>query len=352
MSIQVSSLNRREALAAGAASAGLLIATRLRHPEDARAAAACATVTPAGEIGPYFVEEKLHRSDITTDSATGTAVAGVPLTLNWTLLDESNSCAAFSGVQVDVWHASPAGLYSDESVENTVGKTYLRGYQVSDANGGVTFKTVFPGWYSGRTPHIHVRFRTFDSSGTATYDFLTQIMFNESDIATVYAVAPYSSRPNRDTTNAGDHVYQAEDSAGDPAILAMTGNTTDGYVGTFTFGLVPSGSSTSTTTTTADTTVLAACSSAKITKTLLGARTLTLRLTTQEDTAVALKLRRGSKVLKSKKARSITAGTHTLKVALPKTLAAGRITIDMTFVDAAGNRKHIAKIRKVPALAA
>lgn len=80
MSIQSSSLNRREALAAGAASAGLLIATRLRHPEDAGAAAACATVTLAGEIGPYFVEEKLNRSDITTDSATGTAVAGVPPT--------------------------------------------------------------------------------------------------------------------------------------------------------------------------------------------------------------------------------------------------------------------------------
>ncbi|MEA2171109.1 MAG: hypothetical protein QOF76_4409 [Solirubrobacteraceae bacterium] len=176
----------------------------------------------------------------------------------------------------------------------------------------MTFKTVFPGWYSGRTPHIHVRFRTFDSSGTATYDFLTQIMFNESDIAAVYAVAPYSSRPNRDTTNASDHVYQAEDSAGDPAILSMTGNTTDGFVGTFTFGLVPSGSATTTTTTTAaDISVLAACNSAKITKTLLEARTLTLKLTTKEDTAVALKLRRGSKVLKRRsrhRARAATFG--------------------------------------------
>ena len=57
---------------------------------------------------------------------------------------------------MDIWHADAAGVYSDESVEGTEGLTYLRGYQVTDANGLVIFKTMFPGWYSGRTVHIHV----------------------------------------------------------------------------------------------------------------------------------------------------------------------------------------------------
>jgi protocatechuate 3,4-dioxygenase beta subunit len=72
----------------------------------------------------------------------------------------SSGCSALAGAQVDVWHADAAGVYSDEAVKNTTGQTYLRGYQITDSNGVVTFKTVIPGWYSGRTIHIHVMIRT------------------------------------------------------------------------------------------------------------------------------------------------------------------------------------------------
>src|SRR5258705_4715165 len=60
---------------------------------------------------------------------------------------------------------TPLRLYSDESVENTVGQTFLRGHQITDSNGAVTFKTIIPGWYSGRTVHIHVMIRTLATSG-------------------------------------------------------------------------------------------------------------------------------------------------------------------------------------------
>jgi protocatechuate 3,4-dioxygenase beta subunit len=60
---------------------------------------------------------------------------------------------------VDVWHTDAAGIYSDESIENTTGQTFLRGYQITDSNGAVTFKTIVPGWYSGRTIHIQVMIR-------------------------------------------------------------------------------------------------------------------------------------------------------------------------------------------------
>ena len=72
-----------------------------------------------------------------------------------------------------------AGI-SDESVENTTGQTFLRGYQITDSNGAVTFKTVVPGWYSGRTIHIHVMIRTLSSSGSVLTEFTTQLFFDQT----------------------------------------------------------------------------------------------------------------------------------------------------------------------------
>jgi hypothetical protein len=140
-------VNRRSFVrGAGAAGAGLLVATRtpvasLFGSADAAAASACASLTPAKTIGPYFVEEKLNRSDITTDPATGAVTTGVPLRLAPTLVNEDDGCSPLAGAQVDIWHADPSGKYSDESVEGTSGKKYLRGYRVTGSDGKVAFKT-------------------------------------------------------------------------------------------------------------------------------------------------------------------------------------------------------------------
>jgi protocatechuate 3,4-dioxygenase beta subunit len=170
--------------------------------------AAC-VLTPELTVGPYFVDEKLNRSDLTTNSKDTNVTNGVPLAqLIYIMEYSSNTCTPLAGAQVDVWHADAAGVYSDESVENR--QTFLRGYQLTDSNGLAAFKTIFSGWYSGRTVHIHVMIRTDSSSGGTTFEFTTQLFFDPALILTVMAKAPYNTRGNPDTTNATDNIYNIE----------------------------------------------------------------------------------------------------------------------------------------------
>ena len=111
--------------------------------------------------GPYWVEEQLNRSDIRQDPSNGTTKAGTPLTLQINVYQSNTSgCVPVSNAMVDIWHCDAAGLYSDEAANNTVGQKFLRGFQMTDSNGTVTFTTIYPGWYNGRAVHIHVRVRT------------------------------------------------------------------------------------------------------------------------------------------------------------------------------------------------
>jgi len=190
-------------------------------------------LTPELTVGPYYVDEKLNRSDLTADTTDTNVTNGVPLTLQMFIMQYSSSgCSALSGAQVDVWHADAGGVYSDESVENTVGQTYLRGYQTTDSNGLVTFKTIFPGWYSGRTVHIHVMIRTFSSSGAQTFEFTTQLFFDPALTLTIMAKAPYNTRGNPDTTNATDSIYNSE------TLLSLASATSgSGYTTSITVGV-------------------------------------------------------------------------------------------------------------------
>ena len=90
-----------------------------------------------------------------------------------------------------------------------MGQTYLRGYQTTDAKRLVTFKTIFPGWYSGRTVHLHVMIRTFSSSGMATFEFTTQLFFDPALTLTIMGTRPYNTRGNPDTTNSSDNIYNS-----------------------------------------------------------------------------------------------------------------------------------------------
>jgi protocatechuate 3,4-dioxygenase beta subunit len=139
---------------------------------EAADAVTCVASTPTVTEGPYWVDEKLFRSDIRTDPTTGVARSGIPLTLTITVqnLSNSSSCSPLAGAYVDIWHCDAKGVYSDESTYNPGGGTgnvnksgqkFLRGYQITDGNGQVTFTTIYPGWYSGRTIHIHFRVRTY-----------------------------------------------------------------------------------------------------------------------------------------------------------------------------------------------
>src|SRR5437588_4238862 len=139
---------------------------------------ASCVLTPELTVGPYFVDERLNRSDLTTNTTDTNVTNGAPLALSIYIMEYgSSACTPLAGAQVDVWHADAAGIYSDESVENTVGQSFLRGYQLTDSNGLAAFKTIFPGWYSGRTVHMHVMIRTYSSSGGKTFEFTTQLFF-------------------------------------------------------------------------------------------------------------------------------------------------------------------------------
>jgi uncharacterized protein (TIGR03437 family) len=206
-----SSFNRRETLALlGTAGAAVLAGSSFAQA----ASSVCLTPNPALEEGPYFVEEKLLRSDLRTDLATGVVQAGALLTLAITLQNQAGAvCTPLVGAHVDIWQANWDGVYSDESMENTVGQKYLRGYQITDDNGLVQFTTVYPGWYPGRTVHIHLRVRTY-SGTTVVGDFETQAFFNDTLTNQVYAQSPYNARGARDTLNANDRVYNGAGNIG------------------------------------------------------------------------------------------------------------------------------------------
>lgn len=193
-------------------------------------------VTPAETEGPYFVDERLNRSDITTDPSGGAARSGVPLTLILNIARvNSTSCSTLGGAQVDVWHCDALGVYSDVSAENTVGQRYLRGYQVTDAQGVVRFQSIYPGWYSGRAVHIHFKIRTFSGS-QKTYEFTSQVFLDDSVTDEVYKQAPYNSRGSRNTRNATDMVYTSNGNSGSKLLVNLA-RTASGYTATFSIGL-------------------------------------------------------------------------------------------------------------------
>jgi protocatechuate 3,4-dioxygenase beta subunit len=174
------------------------------------------TLTPETTEGPYWVDERLERADIVAGQP------GVPLALQIGVHEMPRASRPYRGAMVDVWQANALGLYSaepDQPGGDTGGETFLRGYQVTGEDGEVRFQTIFPGWYEGRTLHIHVRLRVF-TDGEAGYTFTTQIFFDESINEAVLASSPYDQRPGRDTTNSTDGIFLPElvaDLSGDPA---------------------------------------------------------------------------------------------------------------------------------------
>src|SRR5258706_1531762 len=161
----------------------------------------CVPTTPTVTEGPYWVDENLFRSDIRTDPTTGVARAGIPLTLTIGVQNLSTSgCSPLTGAYIDIWHCDAKGIYSDEGSYNpgggtgtvvTTGQKFLRGYQITDSNGKVTFTTIYPGWYSGRTIHIHFRIRTYSGS-TVLGNFVSQIFFDDAVNNVVLASSSYT----------------------------------------------------------------------------------------------------------------------------------------------------------------
>ena len=348
-------LTRRQVVgAAGTGGIALLFGGLVRgsggalDPDVAEAAATC-VMTPAKTQGPYFVDERLNRSDIRSDPATGTVEDGTKLTLKLSVFDASNDCAPVQGAMIDIWHANASGLYSDEAANGTAGKKFLRGYQLTDADGAATFTTIYPGWYSGRAVHIHFKVRIYNGS-TETLEFTSQLFFTDAMNAQVFAKAPYSSRGNPDTTDETDNIYGTD---GSSLLLQPTSDGSGGYVADFSVGINGGSSSSgsgsgSSSGTTSDSAVLAGLSSVKIVRLSTGTRQLRLRLKTKETLKLRATLTRAGKPLAHKDVTALAAGTHTVKLAIGRNVKAGGATLRLRLTDAAGNVKRYQRHVHIP----
>lgn len=182
------------------------------------------TTSPVEEAGPFptHTPSSLVTSDIVSDRT------GVPLTIKITISNSKASCAALSGAIVDIWHCDASGNYSEYGGSGMQSSNYtsvhfLRGRQISNASGLVTFTSIFPGWYSGRAPHIHVH--VYSADGTTL--LITQIAFPTDICNTVYTTAsPYNTRGTQDTSNTADHVFS--DSLASE-LATVTGSVSAGY---------------------------------------------------------------------------------------------------------------------------
>ena len=191
------------------------------------------TEAPTETEGPFptKVPSSYVRSNIIDDRT------GVPITIKINIVNKNSSCAVISGAIVDIWHCDKDGYYSEyggsgmQSVNYTA-VHFLRGRQVTDTDGLVTFTSIFPGWYSGRATHIHVH--VYNASGTSLK--VTQIAFPEgsnSAVVTVNTTATgYSKGMSGYTYNANDNVF-SDDTAG-IEIGTIAGSVSEGYTLTHT----------------------------------------------------------------------------------------------------------------------
>ncbi len=240
-------LTRREILKLlGGASAGLIAGAGFVRLAAAQAGTATPSATavptcvvkPALTEGPYFVDEMLNRSDIRV-MGDGSLKEGALLKLLFHVTDVTDGiCAPLEGVQVDVWHCDALGVYSGVSDPgfNTSSENWLRGYQVTDEDGLAEFITVYPGWYSGRTTHIHFKMRT-DPESDAGYEFTSQLFFDEALTDIVHAQSPYAEKGYRDTLNEDDNIFQGSEGLLTLDVVENPDEEEGGYIANFYIGL-------------------------------------------------------------------------------------------------------------------
>lgn len=217
-------------------STGTMTSTGTTSTSTGTSTGSCSAI-PSETAGPYpgdgsngpnaLVLSGIVRSNIKGSLTTSTVASGVPLTINLKLV--STSCADLAGYAVYLWHCDQNGNYSMYS-SSVVNENYLRGVQVADAGGNVSFTTIFPGCYSGRYPHVH--FEVFPSLVQATSgsnDVKTsQLTFTSSVFAAVYASSGYSASLANlaGTSLAGDNVFSDGSSL---QVASTSGSVSGGY---------------------------------------------------------------------------------------------------------------------------
>jgi protocatechuate 3,4-dioxygenase beta subunit len=222
-------VHRRE-LIAGAGALGLtavpIVACAQRPAAPATSArliagTAC-PATPEQTEGPFYFDPELVRQDI------GEGKPGVPLRLRLQIVDAA-ACAPSGRARVDIWHCDAAGVYSGYDRERSAGARWLRGTQFADAEGVALFNTLYPGWYEGRAPHVHVKAWMPDGR-----ELTSQLYFPEAVSDAVYVEGAYAGRPGRRPRNSDDGLFRR---AGSNVALAHMAARADGYDGAIVIAL-------------------------------------------------------------------------------------------------------------------
>lgn len=188
--------------------------------------------SPAETEGPFPTKNpaSLEMMDIRDDRA------GVSMIANITIADGDNGCSPISGAIVDIWHCDKDGYYSEYGGtglqrQDFSDVSFLRGRQVANADGVVSFQTIFPGWYRGRATHIHVH--VYDADGRSL--LVTQIAFPEDVAKTVHTTATdFYTNGEQDTTNSRDNVFGNDVAA---QLAQVEGSISDGYTLTHTIAI-------------------------------------------------------------------------------------------------------------------
>ena len=270
-----------------------------------------------------------------SDTGTGAVQGGTPLALTMYVFDAAGDCAPVQGAQVDIWHANAQGRYSDVAQNQTTGLNWLRGYQVTDAEGKVTFQTIWPGWYDGRAVHIHFKVR---KDGL---EFTSQLFFTDAMNSTVFANAPYKTRGNPDVTDSSDNIYGTDGASLLLDPIASGG----GYSADFSVGI--SGGSSGTATTPSDTTVGASLTSVKAFRTSSGARRVRGQLSPEETVVLRATVTRAGRTL-ARRTVDLTAGDHTVRVPIGGAVRAGGARVTLTLTDAAQNTRTYHRSVHIP----
>lgn len=156
--------------------------------------AAC-VLTPALTEGPFYFDAGQIRRDITEGRP------GTPLLLALEVVNAS-ACSPIRDAVVDIWHCDAVGVYSGYGSEGTAGERFLRGIRVTDGSGRAEFETIYPGFYRGRTIHIHFKIHLDERTAVTS-----QLFFPESVNDAVMATSPYDASGNRDTRNSMDSIF-------------------------------------------------------------------------------------------------------------------------------------------------
>lgn len=237
------SRTRRELLGFIGANAAMLASgthakAALAAPE--RALPRC-VVRPEQTEGPYFLDERLQRADLRSDPESGSVKPGAPLRLAFRVSQvDGKTCRPWNGAVVDVWQCDAAGVYSGVrdfgGRFDTRGQSFLRGYQLTDANGVAQFMTIYPGWYPGRAVHIHFKIRAPAARGNA-YEFTSQLYFDDAMTDRIHARSPYVSHGMRRTRNPEDGLFRR----GGERLMLRVDPDVQGFEAAFDIGLLLAG---------------------------------------------------------------------------------------------------------------